>query len=89
MYRMLDILYCLQYDNYRLRYKSYYKFMKNIEEYNLLRDNLALGIARMADIAKQNKMNDKDFEDAFEYTLMQLKNFDNFFDANFNSFFEY
>ena len=36
--------------------------MNNIEKYNYLRDNLALGIAKMAEICEQNKANDKNFD---------------------------
>ena len=61
--------------------------MNNIEKYNYLRDNLALGIAKMAEICEQNKANDNNFEDAFEYTLMQLKNFDKYWDDLLSSAF--
>ncbi len=87
MYRMLDIIYRLRYCIYYLRYITYHKFMKNIEKYNLLRDNLALGISKMAEITERNSTNTKDFEDAFDYTLQQLKKFDDFFDIYFNSIF--
>mgnify|MGYP006916069117 CR=1 FL=1 len=58
--------------------------MKNIKNYNLLRDNLAMGIARMAEVFEQNNNYNKDFEDAFEYTLIQLKKFDDIFNNFFN-----
>jgi len=50
--------------------------MNNREKYDFYRDNLAIGIAQMAKKFDDYKINDKDFEDIFNYALLQLKNFD-------------
>ena len=44
--------------------------MKNKENYYTLRDNLAIGIAKMADKFDEYKIYDDDFEDLFQYTLI-------------------
>ena len=54
--------------------------MNNKETYDFYRDNLAIGIAKMADKFDEHNINDNDFEDVFQYTLIQLKNFDNLWD---------
>lgn len=56
---------------------TYYYFMKIKEKYYELRDNLAIGIANMAKIYDSKISENKgQFEDVFEYTMMQLEEFD-------------
>ena len=60
--------------------------MKNKENYYTLRDNLAIGIAKMADKFDEYKIYDDDFEDLFQYTLIQLKKFDDLWDRILKNF---
>ena len=46
------------------------------EKYNELRDCLAVGIARMAEIYDTTNKYNNEFETAFSYTINQLKHFD-------------
>lgn len=46
------------------------------EKYNELRDCLAVGITRMAEIYDSTNKYNNEFETAFSYTINQLKHFD-------------
>lgn len=55
--------------------------MEKTERYYELRDNLAIGIANMAKVYDVQITGDKkQFEDVFEFTMIQLKLFDEFWE---------
>ena len=56
--------------------------MKINERYNILRDNLAIGIAWLAKIYdEQQTSHNIKYEEEFQYTMIQLKSFDILWDA--------
>ncbi len=50
------------------------------EKYDYIRDSLAIGISKMADMYNEKFPKDKDFEDVFMYAIQQLREFDKLWD---------